>query len=411
MVKFIKSLSMFLMIISSVMFTLIAYGEKRIPDEIVIVDDKEFKIEKVFTVKENNSPNEIQISTGISDAEKEYTLDISFLNIIPVKQSHVQVSKRHYVVPGGDIFGLKLYSNGVMIVGTSLVQTPSGKLNACENAGLQVGDIIISIDGIQVNQSTMVAEIFEKSGGKTLALKVMRNAQIFDVNFTPVLSSIDGKYKGGLWIRDSAAGIGTITYYDVTNGVFASLGHAVCDVDTSSPIPILNGEAVQARITGCYKGTSGTAGELCGVFSTGKIGSIMINGDTGVYGTIESNFGNSAFVPVATASEVRTGKAQIISTISGDEKEYYDIEITKIFRSDSASVRNMAVKITDPRLIEQTGGIVQGMSGSPIIQNGMLVGAITHVFINDALQGYAIFAENMINTSDYLYDCLNQKAS
>ena len=411
MVKFIKSLSICLLVISSVMFTLIAYGEKWIPDEIIIMGDKEFKIEKVFTVKESNSPNEIQISKGISDAEKEYTLDISFLNIIPVKQSHVQVSKRHYVVPGGDIFGLKLYSSGVMIVGTSLVQTPSGKLNVAENTGLQIGDIILSIDGLQVNQSNLVAEIIEKSGGKTLNLKIMRNSDVFDVSFTPVLSSIDGKYKGGLWIRDSAAGIGTITYYDVTNGVFASLGHAVCDVDTSSPIPILNGEAVEARITGCYKGTSGTAGELCGVFTNGKIGSIMINGNTGIYGTIDKNFGKSALIPVAISSEVRTGKAQIISTISGNEKQYYDIEITKIFRSDSASVRNMAVKITDSRLIEQTGGIVQGMSGSPIIQNGMLVGAITHVFINDALQGYAIFAENMINTSDYLYDCLNQKAS
>lgn len=408
MVKFIKTICVFLFAAAVFVFGFVAYGSNIIPDEIVVLSDRGIQTDKIFTVEKEVRESDDGQTRPVLDG---YIVNISLLNVIPVKSSHVSVSQRHYVVPGGDIFGLKLYSNGVMIVGVNDVSTDNGAVNPAKNAGLEVGDIILTIDGVKVNTSAEVSELFGKCSGSELDLSILRNSKIFDVKLTPVMSSSDGGYKVGIWIRDSAAGIGTITYYDTNTGIFGSLGHAVCDVDTGKIIPILNGEAVSARITGCYKGKSGTAGELCGVFNGGTLGSIMINGNNGVYGVADCRkLESKNVVPVATSSEVQEGKAQIISTVDGGGTRYYDIEITKIFK-DSGSLRNMAVKVTDPELIEKTGGIVQGMSGSPIIQNGMLVGAITHVFLNDSLQGYAIFAENMLSTSDQLYDEIYKKTS
>lgn len=410
MVKFIKTVCVFLFVAAVCVFGIVGYGMKTIPDEINVLSDRDVVTEDIFTVERSADSTLRQTGAGL-DTLDSYSVDISFMNIIPVKTSRVSVSQRHYVVPGGDIFGLKMYSDGVMVVGMSDVLTESGAQNPAKNSGLQIGDIIIGIDGVKIDSSAQTAEIFSKSAGKEMTLSVLRNTKAFQTTVTAVYSPADGVYKIGIWIRDSAAGIGTITYFDPTSKIYGSLGHAVCDEDTGNVIPILNGEAVSARITGCYKGKSGTAGELCGVFTGGSLGSILINGNKGVYGLIDTTKLESRnVVPVATRSEIKEGKAQIISTVDGNKAKYYDIEITKIYK-DTDTVRNMAVKVTDSELIEKTGGIVQGMSGSPIIQNGMLVGAITHVFVNDSLQGYAIFAENMISVSDELYDAFYSKAS
>ncbi len=411
MVKFIKTVCVFLFTACVCVFGLVIYGENSIPDEIIVLNDQAVLTDEIFTAEKTSDDKSAKQASLNNDSIDDFNVNISLLNIFPVKTSHVSVSQRHYVVPGGDIFGLKMYSNGVMIVGTNDVNTANGNINPAKNAGIEVGDIILTVDGITVNDSNTVSELFSGCSGRQIKLKILRNNEFLDVELTPVISAADGGYKVGIWIRDSVAGIGTITYYDTNSHIFGSLGHAVCDVDTEKMIPILNGEAVCARVTGCYKGKSGTAGELCGVFSGGTIGSIMINCVNGVYGFADtSKFESKNVVPVATPSEIKEGKAQIISTVDGSGTRYYDIEITKIYK-DTDSVRNMAVKVTDPELIEKTGGIVQGMSGSPIIQNGMLIGAITHVFVNDSLQGYAIFAENMLSTSDSLYEQTYGKAS
>ncbi|MFY9197989.1 MAG: SpoIVB peptidase S55 domain-containing protein, partial [Acutalibacteraceae bacterium] len=186
---------------------------------------------------------------------------------------------------------------------------------------------------------------------------------------------------------------------------------AVCDIDTGEIMPLLSGDIVSASVNGAYKGANGTTGELCGVFENKVLGTLLLNGSTGVYGKINSISNSTKEIPVAMQYEIQQGPAKIIATVEGDKPEYYDIKINKIYQNGDSSEKNMTIEITDERLIEKTGGIVQGMSGSPIIQNGMLVGAVTHVFVNNPLQGYAIFAENMISTGDYLKDIITKQAS
>jgi stage IV sporulation protein B len=265
-------------------------------------------------------------------------------------------------------------------------------------AGLKCGDIITHINGEAATSSNQLTESVEQSQGQTLKLSIDRNGEKLELTLRPEMS-VNGGYKAGIWVRDSSAGIGTITYYDDESGKFAGLGHGVCDADTGKVMPLNNGEAVRARVNGFYKSSAGNPGELCGVFSDIVLGSLRVNCETGVYGDLLQPSGAKT-VPVALESEIKPGAAQMITTIDGNGPQYYDIEIIKIYPSSDMSSRNMIIKVTDAGLIEKTGGIVQGMSGSPIVQNSMLVGAVTHVFVNDPTQGYGIFASRMLDTRD-----------
>ncbi len=384
---------------------LIVFGYSHIPNEITLQEFDSMASEKTFTCQELSN---ITANAAVADKES-YETSVRLFNIFPVKETKVSVSERKYVVPGGSIFGIRLYTKGVMIVKIESVKTESGSENPGLKAGLRGGDIIISVDGNEVRDNASLSKYISSSAGRTMRLSVERNGKTADIDFTPSLSS-DGTYKGGLWIRDSTAGIGTMTFYDRTNGVFAGLGHAICDVDTGEAMPLSDGDAVNAVVKGCYRGSEGTPGELCGVFSGDTMGSLYINGETGIYGRLDSFNKNEKTVPVALSSEVTQGAAQIICTVDENEPEIYDIEITKIYKN-SKDQRNMVVKVTDKKLISKTGGIVQGMSGSPIIQNGMLVGAVTHVFVDNAEEGYGIFAENMIETEEKLAkELLHKKA-
>lgn len=342
--------------------------------------------------------------------EAEYVTSIKLFNVFPVKKAKITVTQRKYVVPGGNVFGIRLYTRGVMVIRIDEVTTPSGNLSPGRIAGLKEGDMIISVDGVTVNRNKELSAAFSGSNGKPLKMQIERGGQLKEVVFTPVQSD-DSTYKGGLWIRDSTAGIGTISWYDKTSGVFAGLGHAVCDVDTGEIMPLSGGEAVEATVSGCYKGTTGNAGELCGVFSAGVIGKLYINGNTGIYGRMNDFNVSSEAVPVALKQEVKEGAAQIICTVDENGPKYYDVEITKVLVSDARNQRNLTIKITDEDLIDKTGGIVQGMSGSPIIQNGMLIGAVTHVFLDDCTEGYGILAEDMFETAEKLTKTEIKKAS
>lgn len=396
----IRIFSLICFFVSGVVMMLIIIGYVRIPNEMTISEYDAINVGKTYVCQ-----TLVNYDSDASLAEIEYATSVKLFNIFPVKSAKVKVSRRKYVVPGGNPFGIRLYTKGVMVIRIDEVTTSSGNVSPGKKAGLREGDMIISVDGVDVYRNRELSAIFSSSGGKTLKLVIERDSKRRELSFTPILCSEDNSYKGGLWIRDSTAGIGTLTWYDSTSGVFAGLGHAVCDADTGEIMPLSGGDAVEAEIKGCYKGSSGSAGELCGVFSSGTIGSLYINGETGVYGIMDSFDRNEKVVPVALKQEVKTGAAQIICTVDDGGAQYYDVEIEKVFNSDDTQ-RNMIIKVTDPELIEKTGGIVQGMSGSPIIQNGMLVGAVTHVFVDDPTEGYGIFAENMVETSQAVAEYL-----
>lgn len=380
------------------MFMMIGYI--RIPDEMTVNEFNEINVGRAYVCQALNS------NSRALKNESQYVTSVKLFNIFPVKETKVTVTQRKYVTPGGTVFGIRLYTRGVMVIRIDEVSTPSGNRSPGKEAGLKAGDMIISVDGVEITRNKELSSAFASSDGKALKLIIERNGETKAISFTPVLSD-ESTYKGGLWIRDSTAGIGTLTWYDSSNGIFAGLGHAVCDVDTGEVMPLSGGDAVEAQIKGCYKGTAGTAGELCGVFSSGTIGNLYINSCTGVYGVMNSRKTDSSLLPVAIKQEVKTGKARIICTVDESGPQYYEAEITKVLENTTDNQRNLTIKITDERLIEKTGGIVQGMSGSPIVQNGMLVGAVTHVFVDDPTEGYGIFAENMLETAKEVNNYLN----
>lgn len=411
-----KFISFIGLLVTSVIFGIVFLGSRSIPDEIHLVDSDVLNVGSIFEFNVNDS-NLVSAETAFSPVEAQtelserYTLNFTLLNAIPIKSSSVTVSKRQYVVAGGEVFGIKLYTDGVMIVGMDDVSNGQSSVNPGKLAGLECGDIITAVDGKRITKVSEITAYFQNSQKSNIRLSVSRDGMPYETEINLIRSKSDGCNKAGLWVRDSTAGVGTVTYYDKSSGVFAGLGHAVCDVDTGKLMPMLYGEAVGAVINGCYKGSSAAPGELCGVFTTKSLGSLYKNSENGIYGRLK-NAVTGDEIPVATRQEVQTGPAEIISTVDSEGPKYYDIRVVRLSGFDSKTDKNMIIEVTDPELIEKTGGIVQGMSGSPIIQNGMLVGAVTHVFVNDSTQGYAIFAENMLEASQTLIEELaTDKAS
>ena len=379
--------------VTTLLLAALIYGFYAVPDEIHSVRDKPANVSFIYTLTyEENQSAERNRKKGDEDT---YDVNVSLLKIIPVKNSSLTVSERDFVAVSGELFGLRLFTEGIIIVGIDEVKTAKGNISPAEKAGLQKGDIIISIDGVKVKSCNEVSEFMEQSGGKVMKLELRRKNKSFVTDFKTAYSESEGKYKAGIWIRDSAAGIGTLTFYDPATRLFAALGHGVCDVDTGEILPVFEGDIVEAEVNGCYKGQKGKAGELCGVFSSDSKGVLYLNCQHGVYGKMDIVKESEFLYPVAFNDEIEKGRAQIISTVDENGPQMYEIEITKISYENSED-KNLVIKVIDEDLLEKTGGIVQGMSGSPIIQNGMLVGAVTHVFIGDPTQGYAIFSRTML---------------
>ncbi len=395
MKKPIKIICLLMMSAVIVLMSAVVYGFCTVPDEMSFMRGEKIDLGHFFSC--DLGERERSVSKSLV-AEGEYQLNLKLLGKIPVKNFSLKVNSRPYFVPSGEIIGLRIFTEGVMIVGTDSVVTEEGSRNPSKEAGLTKGDVIISLDGKKVTSSTQVDSIIAESGGRGLATVFRRNTETKETVLTPVYCVSESRYKTGLWIRDSAAGIGTMTFYDKDSGFFASLGHAVCDVDTGEVLPLADGDIVDASINGCVKGRVGAAGELCGSFRTEREGLLSLNCESGVFGYLEEADKTAQALPVAAESEITVGKAQIISTVEGESKAYYDVEIEKL-NPDDENGKNMIIKITDSELIEKTGGIVQGMSGSPVVQNGYIVGAVTHVFINDPTKGYGIFAQTMLEAA------------
>lgn len=380
-------------------FSLIGFGDLCLPDRISTYSSKNISYKNIYTVDMgNNSQVDFQNNTRVSPSESE----IKILGIIPVKTTKVlqETEKRVYV--SGESFGIKLYTDGVIVVGTKDVETANGKCNPAKEAGLEKGDIIISINNVKMTDSSQVEETFNDNNGKDYKIVVKRNGNYKNFTLKPVYSQSEGKYKVGVWVRDSTAGIGTVTFYNSENNSIGALGHPITDVDTNEIMPILNGEAVKANVTKIYKSTDGEAGSLCCDFTNNVIGSLSVNSICGIYGKYECSLVGKRLYKVAASQEVEKGSAQLLCTVDEKGAQLYDVEITRVSYRENNDEKNMVVRVTDKNLIEKTGGIVQGMSGSPIIQNGKLVGALTHVIVDNPEKGYAIFAEKMVEKSKEL---------
>ena len=300
--------------------------------------------------------------------------------------------------PGGMPFGVKLSTKGALVVGICDVESSSGKLTPCKDTGIRQGDVITAVDKKELKSGDELADIIASCEGKTLTLTIERDEKKQEYKVTPVLSSDNG-YKLGLLIKDRAAGIGTVTFYDPENKTFGGLGHGICDGETGKLLPMRDGGVFAVRIDGVVRGESGDPGELRGYFASGKLGALYSNTEYGVFGAVgDAPNGVGQALPIGIKSELKEGKATIRCTVGEKGIDEYDIKISKI-DVNSNSNKNFVIEVTDPELLDITGGIVQGMSGSPIIQDGKLVGAVTHVLINDPTKGYGIFIENMLNAA------------
>lgn len=380
---------------------LIIYAQLSIPDNLYVPQGEEIYINSHLSmVSLGTTDQPVQKNMTVTGQDGSvYKVNLTLFEKVPIKQVQVQVMPRNMVIPGGVPFGIKMFTEGVMIVGMSDIQNGTETLSPAKDAGLRVGDILLQIDGNSLERNEDVARYITASGGDEVMITLIREEQEMDVYVQPVLSEFDAGYKAGIWVRDSSAGIGTLTYYNPETMAFAGLGHAICDVDTGNIMPLASGEIVDVNITGANAGHSGKPGELKGGFvGEEAIGRLMLNCENGIYGVLDQPISLGDAVPMAMRQEVKPGAATIMATISGNKPQNFDIVIEKVNYSDSSSTKNMVIRVMDEYLLSSTGGIVQGMSGSPILQEGKLVGAVTHVFVNDPTRGYGIFAENMEET-------------
>jgi stage IV sporulation protein B len=337
---------------------------------------------------------------NVGKALMEYKL----LGVIPLRTVEVDVMSPIRLIPGGHSIGVILHSHGVIVVGNSPVQTEQGEIvSPAKSAGIHTGDVILSVNGTQVESDAQLAEIIDKCGRihDKVTIVVKRGEGQEDFKILPLLCSETHRYRIGLYVRDSAAGVGTLTFYDPNSHMYGALGHTITDSDTNQPIDCEQGKIVMATVSGIQEGKRGKPGEKIGVFMDDDkmMGTIIKNTKFGIYGHLNTALVNELYpnaLPVASMNQVQPGPAEMLTVIEGQKIESFDIQIQKVNLQDYPEGKGLVVQVTDPKLLEKTGGIVQGMSGSPIIQNGKIVGAITHVFVHDPTRGYGCFIDWML---------------
>ncbi len=310
----------------------------------------------------------------------------------------VEINNDKYVYLGGQTVGIAFYTKGIFITDTIAVEDSESRFkNPSADAGIKKGDYIISANGIKLNDISNLDAILKSSGGEEIKLKINRDDKIFDTTIIPVKNK-DGRYSLGLWMRDSAAGLGTVTYIDPESNLFGALGHAVCDNDTGKVLSVNSGRIVECNVIGVKKGNKGEAGELKGSFGINarQIGEIFKNTKFGLVGKSFS-LNKDTLIKVGTKNLIKEGEAYIFSDFENGKVKKYSVRILNINNKGYPAEKNIILQITDKALIDKTGGIVQGLSGSPIVQNNMLIGAVTHVMINDPQKGYGVFIENMFS--------------
>lgn len=339
-------------------------------------------------------------------------VQVKLFGFIPVREMMVSVVPEVKVIPGGQAIGVMVNSEGVMVVGRSSIVDEQGKRhNPAAEAGVGLGDILIKINGVQVETEGQVRDQINSVGkaGKplVLVLKSKSTQRPYNATITPIFCNETKRYRIGLFVRDSTAGVGTMTFYHPETRSYGALGHIITDVDTCQPINLNGGKVVGANIEGIRMGKKGQPGEKLGIFRAeeGFSGNVVKNTNCGIFGTLDqepkNNYSKTA-IPVALAAEVKEGPAEIYTVLNGNRIEKFSIEVQQVIPNGKAEGKGMIIKITDPRLLAKTGGIIQGMSGSPIVQDNKLIGAVTHVFVNDPARGYGVLAEWMLYNSSVI---------
>lgn len=331
----------------------------------------------------------------------ETEVTVNLFGLFPIGRMQVKAGEAQKLMPGGAAVGVALASKGVLVVGVSDV---AGKSPA-QSAGLRAGDVIEMVNGQNVESSKHLTELVGLSRGMPLTLRYSRDGARRTATLTPSLDSASGQYRIGAWVRDSTAGVGTLSYYNMDNNTYGALGHAISDADTGKLVPVRTGSLMKAEIVGVKRGKRGTPGELQGSFLKDQVvlGNIEENTQLGIFGVLETPYVNPLYpegLPIGYRETVETGPASILSTIQGENMKEYSVEIVQTTRQSSPGPKSMIIKVTDPELLSLTGGIVQGMSGSPILQNGRIVGAVTHVFVDDPTHGYGVYIEWMLSAAE-----------
>ena len=369
------------------------YLDRRIPDELHVEEDQESQVQKVLEHPLLTFEDSVSVS-----GEGSYTLKCSILGVIPFKEIKVTPSVSPSVYVSGSTAGIYMETDGVLIIDTGEILSEEGTTEEPAKDVVKPGDYIVAFDSQTIRSKKDLIEDIRNLNGESVELEVLRNDRIIPLSLTPV-KDMQGSYKLGIWVKDDVQGIGTLTFVD-EKGNFGALGHGISDVDTGELLHINEGALYQAKIIGIQKGSSGSPGELSGMIhydAQQVIGSIDKNCDQGIFGTLNILPKPLSLkkMEVAYKQELETGPATVLCCIDGEVKEF-DAEITRIDMNHEDSNKSFVIQVTDQGLLDMTGGIVQGMSGSPVIQNGKFAGAITHVFVQDAAGGYGIFAETMI---------------
>ena len=326
---------------------------------------------------------------------------LSLMGVVPLRRVEVEVSEEKRLIPGGQAIGVAMRTSGVMVVGTSDL---SQARSPAQLSGLRPGDVLTRVGGVNITSAEQLAQLVSQAGEAPLAVDYLRDGAALSTTLTPRLDAATGSVRMGAWVRDSTAGVGTLSFYDPDTGHYAALGHAITDGDTGKVLPVGEGQVLKAEIVGVQKGQKGAPGELKGSFLREGVtlGDIALNDPLGLYGHLDAPPAGALYpdgLPIGLRSGVHTGKAIILSSVDGEGVKPYEVEITRVNQQSTPAPKSMVVRVTDPALLAKTGGIVQGMSGSPIIQDGRLIGAVTHVFVSDPTQGYGLFIDWMLQKS------------
>lgn len=377
-----------------------------IPDHLIVFAGEKMSIKPMLGIQIENIDSilkeaETLQASSDNDTQKVSTLGkidlgVSLFHTFHIKDVSVNVLPTTKVIPLGSSVGMKLYTSGVLVVGKSEIEGQK----PYEKCDIEEGDRIVAINEEKINTTDELIKTVNNSNGNHLNIEYIRDNATCTTSIQPVKTK-DNEYKIGLWVRDAAAGVGTLTFYEPSTGQYGALGHGILDIDTSELIEIAKGELVTTQILSIQKGEKGNPGEVKGTIEGGTtLGTVSQNTPLGIYGTLTNktslHINETDALDVALRDEVQEGEASIFCQLDNGEKKEYAIEIKKIYKNNTTDNKSFLIKVTDEDLLNKTGGIIQGMSGSPILQNGKFVGAVTHVLVNDPTVGYGVFADMML---------------